>query len=83
MSATLVRTGVRRPVEAAGVAMGDFEMIHLQTGERLRIDQDGTEIRDTVNPPAIEWCDRGQHFAAKLGGREEGGILWICLACQS
>ena len=62
--------------------MGEFEMIHLQTGERLRIEQDGTEIRDVVNPPAIEWCDRGQHFAAKLGGREEGGILWICLECQ-
>jgi len=82
MSAALVRFGVRRPVEAASIVMGDFEMIHLQTGERLRIDQDGTEIRDAVNPPAIEWCDRGQHFAAKLGGREEGGILWICLECQ-
>jgi hypothetical protein len=69
-------------MEASGVVMGDFEMIHLQTGERLRIEQDGTEIRDAVNPPAIEWCDRGQHFAAKLGGREEGGILWICLECQ-
>ena len=62
--------------------MGDCEMSHLLTGERLRIDRDGTEIRDAVNPPAIEWCDRGQHFAAKLGGREEGGILWICLECQ-
>ena len=82
MSAALVRTGVRRPVEAAGVIMGDFEMIHLQTGERLRIDQDGTEIRDAVNPPAIEWCDRGQHFAPKYGGRDEYDILWICLECQ-
>jgi len=82
MSAKVVCTCFRRPVEAAGLIMGDFEMIHLQTGERLRIDKDGTEIRDAVNPPAIEWCDRGQHFAAKLGGREEGGILWICLECQ-
>ncbi len=69
-------------MEASGLVMGDFEMIHLQTGERLRIERDGTELRDVVNPPAIEWCDRGQHFAAKLGGREEGGILWICLECQ-
>ena len=81
MSATLVRAGVRRPVEAAGVAMGDFEMINLTTGDRLRIDKDGTELRDEVNPPAIEWCDRGQHYAAKLGGRDEGGILWVCLEC--
>jgi hypothetical protein len=62
--------------------MGEFEMINTRSGERLRIDRDGTELRDVVNPPAIEWCDRGQHYAAKLGGREEGGILWICLECQ-
>jgi hypothetical protein len=48
----------------------------------LRIDKDGTELRDEVNPPAIEWCDRGQHYAAKLGGRDEGGILWVCLECS-
>ena len=81
MSAALVCTGVRRPVEATGVAMGDFEMINLSTGDRLRIDKDGTELRDEVSPPAIEWCDRGQHYAAKLGGRDEGDILWVCLEC--
>ena len=63
--------------------MGDFEMINLNTGERLRIDKDGTELRDEVIPPEIEWCDKGQHFAPKLGGRDDYGILWICLACQS
>ena len=62
--------------------MGDFEMIDLRTGDRLRIDKDGTELRDEVDPPSIEWCDTGQHYAAKLGGREEGGIVWICLMCQ-
>ena len=81
MSAALVCTCVRRPVEATGLAMGDFEMINLSTGDRLRIDKDGTELRDEVSPPEIEWCDRGQHFAAKLGGRDEGGILWVCLEC--
>jgi len=82
MCAALVRTGLRRPVEATGVAMGDFEMIKLTTGERLRIDKDGTELRDEVTPPAIEWCDKGQHYASKLGGRDDYGMLWICLECQ-
>lgn len=83
MFAALVCLGLRRPMEATGVVMGDFEMINLNTGERLRIDKDGTELRDEVIPPAIEWCDKGQHFAPKLGGRDDYGILWICLACQS
>jgi hypothetical protein len=61
--------------------MVNFEMINLTTGKRLRIDMDGTEIRDEVNPAAIEWCDRGQHYADKLGGRDEAGILWVCLEC--
>jgi hypothetical protein len=62
--------------------MADFEMINIKTGERLRIDKDGTELRDDVLPPAIEWCDKGQHYASKLGGRDDMDILWICLACQ-
>ena len=62
--------------------MAEFEMINLQTGKRLRIERDGTELRDEVTPPAVEWCDKGQHFAAKLGGRDGYNILWVCLACQ-
>ncbi len=57
-------------------------MINLTTGARLRIDKDGSELRDEVIPPAIEWCDKGQHYAPKLGGRDDYNILWICLACQ-
>ena len=82
MLTALVRTRLRRPVEASGVAMGDFEIIDIKTGKRLRIDKDGSELRDEVTPPAIEWCDRGQHYASKLGGRDDQGMLWICLACQ-
>jgi hypothetical protein len=48
----------------------------------LRIDKDGSELRDEVIPPAIEWCDKGQHYAPKMGGRDDYNILWICLACQ-
>jgi hypothetical protein len=83
MLTALVRLILRRPVEATGVVMGDFEMINLTTGARLRIDKDGSELRDEVIPPAIEWCDKGQHYAPKMGGRDDYNILWICLACQS
>ena len=61
---------------------GDFEMINLKTGDRLTIQMDGTEIRDQVQPPAIEWCDKGQHYASKLGGTDVYDTLWICLACK-
>ncbi len=54
MCAALVHAWLRRPVEATGVIMGDFEMINLTTGKRLRIDKDGSELRDEVIPPAIE-----------------------------
>ena len=83
MLTALVRTWQRRSMEAAGVAMGDFEIIDIKTGKRLRIEKDGSELRDEVTPPAIEWCDRGQHYASKLGGRDDQGMLWICLACQN
>ena len=62
--------------------MGEFEMIKISTGERLRIDKDGSELRDEVQPPAIEWCDKGQHYASKLGGTDVYDTLWICLACK-
>ena len=83
MLAPLVRTVLRRPVEATGVVMGEFEIINLESGKRYKVEKDGSELRDEVIPPAIEWCDKGQHFAPKLGGRDDYGILWICLACQS
>jgi hypothetical protein len=63
--------------------MGEFEIINLESGKRYKVEKDGSELRDEVIPPAIEWCDRGQHYAPKHGGRDDYGILWICLACQS
>ena len=83
MFAALVRTVLRRPVEATGVIVGEFEIINLESGKRYKVEKDGSELRDEVIPPAIEWCDKGQHFAPKQGGRDDYGILWICLACQS
>jgi hypothetical protein len=83
MFPALVCIGLRRPVEATGVIVGEFEIINLESGKRYKVQKDGSELRDEVIPPAIEWCDKGQHFAPKLGGRDDYGILWICLACQS
>jgi hypothetical protein len=83
MLTALVCIGLRRSVEATGVVMGKFEIINLESGKRYKVEKDGSELRDEVIPPAIEWCDKGQHFAPKLGGRDDYGILWICLACQS
>jgi hypothetical protein len=83
MFAALVCTCLRRPVEATGVIMGEFEIINLESGKRYKVEKDGSELRDEVIPPAIEWCDKGQHYAPKYGGRDDYGILWICLACQS
>jgi hypothetical protein len=62
--------------------MAEFELIDIKTGKRLKIEKDGTELRDEVTPPAIEWCDKGQHYASKLGGTDVYDTLWICLACK-
>ena len=66
---------------------GDFEMINLKTGKRLLIQRDGTELRDEVEPPAIEYCDKGEHFMPKFGGKYDGAdglnMLWVCSQCLS
>jgi len=49
----------------------------------LSIQMDGTEIRDQVQPPAIEWCDKGEHFGLKIDGSYVDDKLWICLACNA
>jgi len=64
---------------------GDFEMINLNSGQRFTIQMDGTELRDQVAPPSIEWCDRGEHFVSKDAGNYTGegaSQLWICLECK-
>lgn len=64
---------------------GDLEIIKIATGERLTIAMDGSELRDQVTPPAIEWCDKGEHYANKINGSMTGSgasELWICLDCQ-
>jgi len=64
---------------------GDFEMIRINTGERVIIHEDGSELRDAVAPPSIEWCDKGQHYGNRLNGGYTGegaSMLWTCLECR-
>jgi hypothetical protein len=62
--------------------MAELEIIKIATGERLTIQRDGSELRDEVATPSIEWCDRGQHYASKLGGSDVYDKLWICANCK-
>jgi hypothetical protein len=64
---------------------GDLEITKIATGERLIIKMDGSELRDSITPPSIEWCDKGEHYANKINGSMTGSgasELWICLDCQ-
>ena len=73
------------PTSVAKVS-GDFEMIRLDTGERLRIDMDGTEIRDQVPAPTVEFCDKCQQQKNIIGGEfatwHGEKIMWFCEVCK-
>jgi len=66
--------------------MGDMEMIRIATGERTRFMADGSVVKDEIDPPKIEWCDRCEAFKRFDGGRYEyvQGLdaLWICELCK-
>ena len=62
--------------------MGEMEIIKLTTGERTIIEIDGTVIKDQIDPPVIDWCDKGQHYAQKSNGMYIDDMLWYCLDCK-
>lgn len=62
--------------------MGEMEIIKLNTGERTIFQTDGSVIKDQIDPPALEWCDKGQHYSNKLNGKYIDDKLWICAACR-
>jgi hypothetical protein len=66
--------------------IGDFEMIRLDTGDRLTIKMDGSEIRDSIQPPAVEFCDKCHNTKNLVGGSYETWqgqkVLWFCEACK-
>ena len=73
------------PTEVGKVS-GDFELIRLDTGERLRIDMDGTEITDQVEVPTVEFCDKCQQTKNIINGDyamwQGEKILWFCELCK-
>ena len=66
--------------------MGSIEFIRLNTGERTTIEADGTMIKDQIEPPKLEWCDKCELWkAVELGQFEQhDGIrtLWFCETCK-
>lgn len=62
--------------------MGELEIIKLDTGARTVFQTDGSVIKDAVVVPEIDWCDKGQHYATKAGGRYLDDMLWYCGACK-
>ena len=65
---------------------GDFEIIQISNGLRRVIQMDGTEIRDFVPPPKIDFCDKCETFKSSLGGKYDYAdgvpVLWYCEACK-
>ena len=66
--------------------MGEFEMIKIATGERTTIKIDGTMVKDQVDPPKLEWCDKCEKWKPLEFGRFDGSqgltMIWICLECK-
>jgi hypothetical protein len=66
--------------------MGAIEFIRLNTGERTTIEADGTMIKDTIEPPMLEWCDKCESWRDKLFGSLQKvngeSIAWFCLDCK-
>jgi hypothetical protein len=66
--------------------MADMEMIRIATGERTRFMADGSVVKDQVDTPKIEWCDRCETFKRFDGGRYDTVMgspeLWYCELCK-
>ena len=85
MSGNLVQPQRGWQMEGARV-MADMEMIRIATGERTRFMSDGSVLKDQVDPPKIEWCDRCETFKRFDGGRYDTVMgspeLWYCELCK-
>lgn len=66
--------------------MGDLEFIKIATGERTTIKRDGTQIKDQVDPPQLEWCDKCEAWKQLEFGRFVGSqgltMVWFCMECK-
>ena len=70
---------------------GDFERIFIDDGTRIIIKMDVTEIRDQVEPPRIDYCDKCEMQKEITFGRYQSifdrsadsfNIMFFCQACK-
>jgi hypothetical protein len=63
-----------------------MEIINIKTGERTRFDDDGNQIKDHIDPPRVEFCDRCEMFKSFDLGRYDTVMgspeLWYCRECK-
>ena len=85
MHTTLVRADIRWSMEAAGIAVGEMQIIKLNTGEKTTYQIDGTVIKEQT-PVSINWCDKCETWKPLEFGRYEGAqgltMLWVCMECK-
>ena len=85
MQSDLVRIGSRWSMEAAGVAMGEMQIIKINTGETTTYAIDGTFINEQ-NTIEINWCDKCEKWKPKDFGRYDGAqgldMIWLCVECK-
>ena len=85
MQPGLVRTCQRWSMEAAVIAMGEMEIIKLNTGEKTIYAIDGTVIKEQ-NPIKINWCDKCEKWQPLEFGRYDGSqgltMIWSCVECK-
>ena len=85
MHTALVRAGIRWSVEAAGIAVGEMQIIKLNTGEKTTYQIDGTVIKEQTHV-SINWCDKCETWKPLEFGRYDGAqgltMLWFCLECK-
>jgi len=72
-------------MEAAGITVGEMEIIKLNTGQKTTYKIDGTVIKEQ-NPISINWCDKCESWKPPEFGRYDGAqgltMLWICMECK-
>jgi hypothetical protein len=72
-------------MEAAGITVGEMQMINLSTGEKTTFQIDGTVIKEQT-PVSINWCDKCETWKPLEFGRYDGAqgltMLWFCLECK-
>ena len=85
MRSDLVRLTIRRRnMEAAGLIMGEMQIIK-PNGEKITFAIDGTIVKEQESG-LIDWCDKCEKWKPLDFGRYDGAqglsMIWICLECK-